>query len=103
MEYRKMELLDSLSAKVRNKSYVDEITKNLLSYYADVEKKERKNKHLCRYCYYIDAKIGGFAITTVICANCDKEMSFKNTCVDVLCNECAEKLGLCKRCGQKMD
>lgn len=106
MEYRKMRLSESdkLNAKARNKSHIESMTHKLLLYYSDPDKKIRtKEKHECRYCYYVVSRIGVSAITTVVCANCDKEITFGNTCVDVLCDECAEELNLCKHCGQKID
>ncbi len=74
MEYRKMRLSESdkLNAKARNKSHIESMTHKLLLYYSDPDKKIRtKEKHECRYCYYVASRIGGSAITTVICANCD--------------------------------
>lgn len=106
MMCRKMKLDEcvKLNAKTRNKLYIEKSTKELLLYYSDPDKKKRINEsHECRYCYYISSRIGGSAITTVICANCDEELLFGNTCVDILCDKCAEKLKLCKHCGQKID
>jgi len=107
MEPRKMKLDESikLNSKHWNKQYIEKMSAKLILYFSDPSKKVRiKNKHLCRYCYYANtSRIGGAAITTVVCANCDKELTFSNTCVDILCDECAEKLNVCKRCGQKMD
>lgn len=107
MEYRKMKLDEciKLNSKVRNKGYVDSISAKLIAYYSDTDKKKRINEaHLCKSCYYIEtSRIGGSAITTVICANCDEHMTFANTCTDILCNGCAEELKICKHCGQKMD
>lgn len=94
-----------LNAKTRNKRYIEETTHNLLKYYSDLDKKVRiHEKHLCRSCYYVfNSRIGGSAITTVVCANCDDELTFGNTCVDILCDKCAGELKLCKHCGQKID
>lgn len=106
MDYKKRQLTESdkLNAKARNKRYVEETTKELLFYYSDPDKNIRtKESHECKYCYYILSRIGGSAITTVICANCDEEMTFGNTCTDVLCYKCAKELKLCRHCGQKMD
>jgi len=106
MEVRKMNLDEShkLNTKFRNKSHIDEMTKKLLLYYSDPEKKIRlKEKHLCKYCNYVMSRFGGAAMTTVECANCDEEKTFGSTCVDILCDKCAEELKLCKHCGQKID
>lgn len=107
MKPRKMKLDNSTQFNARhwNKQHIEEMSKKLILYYSDPDKKLRtKEKHLCRYCNYVNtSRIGGSMITTVICANCDEEMIFSNTCVDILCNKCAEELKVCKRCGQKMD
>jgi len=107
MEHRKMKFDEciKLNAKARNKGYIDSITAKLIKYYSDPDKKKRiKEEHLCKSCYYVEtSRIGGSAITTVICANCNTEMTFGNTCVDILCDKCAEELKVCKHCGQKMD
>lgn len=94
-----------LNVKERHKSHIESVSAKLIAYYSDPAKKFRqKEKHLCKYCNYFDtARIGGCAITLVGCANCGKEMSFANTCTDVYCDEYAEKLNVCKHCGQKMD
>jgi len=94
-----------LNAKYYNKEYIDKTSAKLILYYSDPDKKIRiKEKHLCKFCYYANtSRIGGSAMTTVICANCDKELTFENTCVDILCDKCAEELKVCKHCGQKMD
>lgn len=107
MEYRKMVLNESekLNSKVRNRNYVEDMSKKLIEYYADKDKKIRINEeYLCRYCNYIHTiRIGGSAITTVICAYCDEHMTFSSTATDILCVSCADKFKLCKRCGQKID
>lgn len=107
MNPRKMKLDEStkLNAKHFNKEYIEKTSTKLILYYSDLDKKTRvKEKHLCKYCYYVNtSRIGGAMITTVICANCNKEMTFSNTSVDILCDECAENLKVCKRCGQKID
>lgn len=94
-----------LNAKAWNKELIDKNTAKLIEYYSDPRKAHRtKEAHLCKCCYYYDtARIGGNAITTVGCGNCGKEISFANTCTDLLCDECAAELKACKHCGQKMD
>lgn len=107
MEIRRVKLDKSfqLNARARNKSYIEKATEKLISYYADKEKKIRVNSvHLCKYCYYYgNERFGGCAITTTSCTNCEQEMVFNNTCVDILCSDCAKELKTCKHCGQKID
>lgn len=70
----------------------------------DPEKKKRLSESLCKCCYYVDTmRVGGATITQIDCGICDKEMSFSNTCVDVICPECAKKHELCKHCGADID
>ena len=100
-------MFDKEAAKMRrhdNKERVSDLTARLLSYYSDPNKKGRVLKGLCKYCSYINtARIGGSAITFRACANCGDEMSFGNTCVDILCAKCAVEIGHCAHCGQKLD
>jgi len=66
----------------------------------DHEKEERLSKPECRTCHYIRrSRIGGAAMTQALCSFCGTEMMFSNTCVDVLCPDCAKKHELCKHCG----
>jgi hypothetical protein len=101
----KLDKTIQLNSKYRNKQYIEDTSKKIILYYSDPDKKIRiQQEHLCKFCYYVNtSRIGGSAITTVICANCDVEITFGNTCVDILCDKCAEELNVCKHCGQKMD
>lgn len=95
---------DIRNASYYNKSRIEETTAKLIKFYSDDAKVSRKAQHLCKCCFYFNtSRIGGSAITTRSCAECDIEMHFGNTCTDVFCNECAAKLSLCKHCGAKMD
>lgn len=93
------------NAKAQNKEHINNVTIKIIEYYSDPRKEHRvKVAHLCKYCYYYDtARIGGSMITTVGCGNCGKEITFGNTCTDILCDECASELKACKHCGQKID
>ena len=95
---------DILNANNRNKRRINEMTKKLLDYYADIDKKNRKEKALCRIHYYVDtSRAGCSAITTTTCRLCSKEIYFGNTCTDELCPECAKEAKLCCHCGGRMD
>lgn len=83
----------------RKKELVQHITKLAHLYAEDPEKKTREKEHLCKVCYYDSSRVGGSAITTTECAMCTIKMVFSNTCVDVLCDDCAKKAQLCKHCG----
>lgn len=96
---------DILNTTARNKNYIEELSGKLIQYYKDQNKKIRRNDEIqCKYCYYINtARIGGSAITTTNCRNCNEEMVFGNTCTDLFCGECGTELNLCSHCGAKLD
>lgn len=88
----------------RHKLCVEKLTKKLLGYYSDNNKGIREQFSVCKYCHYIDTeRISGSAIWTVPCKECGKSMTFPSTCTDMLCQECADRLKLCKHCGGKLD
>ena len=64
----------------------------------DPDRNKRFEKMECIPCYY-GSRVGGSAITHSPCGTCGKELRFSNTCVDVLCRDCAEKHKACKHCG----
>lgn len=68
----------------------------------DEQHNERLKSQECQVCYY-GSRVGGASITTTYCGICGKEMQFGNTCVDVLCEDCAKKYDLCKHCGGDMN
>jgi hypothetical protein len=70
---------------------------------ADTRKEERLAELECLYCFYMAGRIGGCAMTTANCGECQKEMLFGSTCVDYACPECAKKNSICKHCGAEMD
>ena len=65
----------------------------------DPERSERLEKQECMACFYCPSRIGGAAVTVGVCGLCDKEEVFGNTCVDVLCKDCANRHDLCIHCG----
>lgn len=65
----------------------------------DANRRHRLAAGLCPVCYYESSRIGGAAITTSQCGLCDEQLSSGNTNIDVLCQACAGKSGLCKHCG----
>jgi hypothetical protein len=101
---RPIEPGDILNANARRKGHIESVSRRLIEYYADEEKKQRRASGLCRYCYYFDTqRIGGSAITTTNCIGCNKEITFGSTCTDELCLECALEKKLCKHCNGKLD
>lgn len=95
---------DTLFRTGQNKRVIKDSTRDLLAYYSDPKRKDRKSKGECKFCfYYASARIGGSAITKYNCKNCNKEQTYGNTCVDKYCIDCAKQLKICKHCGAKMD
>lgn len=87
------------SAKIR----IDRTIGMAEKYKTDPDKKERLEYNLCPVHYYNEDRVGGAVITKIECAICGKELSFSNTCVDMLCDKCASELNLCKHCGGDID
>lgn len=70
----------------------------------DNQSRERHLQKLCRCCFYLrKIRVGGAAITYRECASCSKDMMFSSTATDELCDECAVKHRVCKRCSASMD
>lgn len=96
------EVLDSMAIEYRTTRHVEEIKRlreRLATFDADAEKTERIEQVLCKCCYYSTSQIGGQSMSSRQCASCDLIINAPHTCVDVLCVDCAERRGLCKRCG----
>ncbi len=74
-----------------------------MKYKNDTDIQIRHKKQECPVCYYNPDRIGGAAITTGVCGLCEAEKIFANTCVDVLCLDCAKKHNLCHHCGGDID
>lgn len=88
------------SATTRAIAWRESAIKHAIGVLTDHDKANRLNRCLCVTCYYInDSRIGGAAITSRPCGLCEKDMTFCNTCTDVVCSECAKQHELCVRCG----
>jgi hypothetical protein len=82
-----------------NNSFISCMTQKFYNYNTDPREAERKLKHRCKLCEYVqdNIKIG----TQLRCAMCGKELD--NEYISKLCPECAEKYNACIYCGGKMD
>jgi len=101
---RKVDLVSIMRANTFAKNYNDSILVKANDLTHDPDKANRLEKQLCKYCHYVNTgRIGGAVITHVECGICDTDISFSNTCVDVICPDCAEKNNLCKHCGADME
>lgn len=84
----------------RHSSHINRMRTQLDSYSTDSSKEDREKEHKCKYCYYIETGMVSMSVMTNFdCINCGKTMMFASSNTDVLCEECAIKLNLCKHCG----
>lgn len=95
---------DSKNRTYLNSRYISKMRNKLKIYDEDREKLLRQGEHLCKFCYYIDTdRIAGQAFWTNNCHSCGKEMTFPTTDTNDFCESCANKLDVCKHCGQELD
>jgi len=100
---RNVDLVSIIRANTFAKNYNDSILERADNLKNDPEKKERLEQNLCTTCHYVNnTRVGGATMTTVACGICETDTTFSNTCVDVICPDCADKNNLCKHCGADM-
>lgn len=88
------------SATTRAIDWRESVVKSAIGVLTDHEKDHRLKLCLCVTCYYVNnSRIGGSAITNRPCGVCEQDMTFCNTCTDVVCSECGKQHELCVRCG----
>lgn len=79
---------------------IDSAEQRVAAVRSDADRSERRQAALCQCCYYFNSsRIGAAACTTSLCGSCERELHFGNTCIDVLCVDCAKDRGCCKHCG----
>lgn len=84
--------------------HIEKTYGKLYVYNDDPYREKRKEKQLCKYCFYMTGDSwAGQAFSDTKCEYCEKEMTFATTDTDSFCIECARKLNVCKHCGQVMD
>lgn len=71
----------------------------------DADQKSRHEASECVVCYvpYGAGRMGGATSTSRPCAICATILNFGNTCIDMLCVDCARENQLCKHCGGDVD
>ena len=70
----------------------------------DNQRQERLKSNLCKWCYYMEAdEVVMSAFTTQICKGCAKTNIYGNSTRHMYCEECSEKMHLCKHCGSVID
>jgi hypothetical protein len=84
------------------KSKVEYVKERYVVYTTDPDREKRLAASECVVCYGV-GRVGGAALTSRPCGICNKTLHSGNTCVDVLCVECATKNKLCKQCGADID
>lgn len=56
----------------------------------------------CIECQEKGPFVAGQAFTEYTCTICGKKKVWHNTAVPKVCDECAQKFGLCQTCGKKI-
>lgn len=68
--------------------------------FTDELKEKRNQQGLCKSCFYFrPVKLVMNAFWRQPCSICESEEIYHNSDTDVLCLPCAQKSGLCKKCG----
>jgi len=80
-----------------NRRYIEETERRVEECRTDAHREQRLKARECRWCFY-RTTFAGQAFTEWTCWACGKEDSHPNTSTPRLCNECADKLGLCVHC-----
>lgn len=70
---------------------------------ADTDVRLRHSARECKCCFYGSAKIVGHAFTEFQCKACGNTFCHPNTSTPKLCNDCADTLLACVRCGGTRD
>lgn len=96
-------LNDAQGKKERNDRIVVSLRKRLDEYTNDSKEERRMIQHECKYCYYLNNRIGGSAMTNSACRCCNTQVLYSSTCVGAFCMNCAVKLNVCTHCGSEMD
>jgi len=76
--------------------------RGLAGYKLDHQKRSRISAQQCKVCYYLRGPVlAGQSFSSHPCKNtdCDEETKYSNTDVPDFCTDCAEKYGICRRCG----
>ena len=91
-------IVQTLNSEALNKRVIEKMKADLLNVEQDPMKTERLIDGECISCYYLNSGIGTSNMIAKPCKNCDKIMMFGSSYINRICNDCAKKLSLCKRC-----
>lgn len=86
----------------RNNWYIKDLRKLLNEIDTDPKKEKREKEHFCRVCYYKNV-VSMQAFTDTQCGKCEKDITFSNSNVDLLCKDCAVETNSCAHCGGEID
>ena len=89
---------------LRHNNIIDNTLENLSNYTLDKNYIVRKEKFLCKYCFYVNNdRLAGATVTLRPCGICNIEIYYGSTNVDVVCKECAKLHNICIHCGSDID
>jgi hypothetical protein len=80
-----------------NRRYIEETERRVEECRTDARREQRLKERECRWCFY-RSTMSGQGFTDWNCWSCGAAGYHSNTSVPRLCNECADKLGLCVHC-----
>lgn len=72
-------------------------------YREDADHSYRVSQQECKDCYYLESRGGSSGPTEWICNQCGELFTFGNNNTPIMCQDCAEELDTCMRCGEEMD
>lgn len=88
------------------KQSADERRAKLQAFDEDALQSQRLKARECKACYYLfSPRMAGQAMTERECLGpgCNARILWHNTAVPLLCEKCADKHRLCRRCGSTID
>lgn len=88
-----------------SKNIADEHMKKTRAFLADSERNKRLNEAFeCPTCFYImNDLVAGQSFVNWNCRKCSTQQTWGNTNHPKLCNDCAKRFQLCRRCGGNVD
>lgn len=76
----------------------------LINFNNDLDRMARRHDCFCRECFYLKKDMVAMDVITYSnCSVCGKEMVFPSSSVNIVCDFCANRFSLCKKCGKELD
>lgn len=83
---------------------LEDTRRNLDKAITDPQQKIRRENRECQVCYYMrSGTLSGQAFTPFECRECGGVFQHHTTRVPILCDACADKLNVCRRCQADMN